>query len=148
MFAIVRTSGKQYKIAHDEVIKVNRMDVKEGDKVDLGPVLMVGDDNKTVVGAPEVKGATVKAVVLENKRDKKIIVFKKKRRQNYRRKHGHRQDLTVLRITEIKADGFSAPAKAAAPKKEAAPKAEKKAEAPKKEAATKKPAAKKPAAKK
>lgn len=99
MFAVIRTGGKQYKVQKDDKIEVEKLDVEAGKSVDLDEVLFV--DGK--IGAPLVKGAKVVATVLEQKRGPKITVFKKKRRQNYRRKKGHRQNLTLLQITEIKA---------------------------------------------
>jgi large subunit ribosomal protein L21 len=99
MFAVVRTGGKQYKVATGDIIEVEKLEASEGDKVSLDEVLFV--DGK--VGAPLVKGAVVSATVYKQKRDDKVIIFKKKRRQNYRRKKGHRQHLTVLKITDIKA---------------------------------------------
>jgi len=127
MFAVIKTGGKQYKVAKDDVIKVERLAGEAGDTVQLDQVLAVAaDDGALTVGAPVVAGASVSATVLEQGRADKIIVFKKKRRQNYRRKAGHKQDITVLRITDISASG----AKKAAPKKAAAKKA-----APKKAAA-------------
>lgn len=101
MYAIIRTGGKQYRVQKDDVLKVELLDVKAGDKVTLDEVLMIGTDGSAKIGAPHVAGASVTATVLENKKDDKIIVFKKKRRQNYRRKNGHRQNLTVLKITGI-----------------------------------------------
>ena len=155
MFAIVRGSGKQFKVSQGLVVKMNRMDVKEGDIIELSPVLMVGDEKTTKVGTPALDGAKVTAKVLEHKRDKKIIVFKKKRRQGYTRTAGHRQDLTILRIESISAPGFTAAkpaaAKKPAEKKEAAPAKKTEAKAPAKAPAKKaeaKTAAKKPAAKK
>jgi large subunit ribosomal protein L21 len=116
MFAVIKTGGKQYKVAKDDVIKVERLAGEAGDTVSLNQVLAVaGDDGALTVGAPLVEGAVVSATLLEQARADKIVVFKKKRRQNYRRKAGHRQDLTVLRITDIAAKG----AKKAAPKKAA-----------------------------
>jgi len=99
MFAVIRTGGKQYRVQKDDKIEIEKLDVKEGDKVDFDEVLFV--DGK--IGEPLVKGATVKANVLAQKRAPKIIVFKKKRRQNYRRKKGHKQPLTLVQITDIKA---------------------------------------------
>lgn len=150
MFAIVRASGKQFKVSQGLIIKVNRLTAKEGESIELSPVLMVGDDKTSKVGAPELEGAKVTAKVLEHKRDKKIIVFKKKRRQGYKRKAGHRQDLTILKIESISAPGFTAAKPTAdakpAEKKEAAPAKKTEAKkAPAKSAA--KPATKKPAAK-
>lgn len=103
MFAIVKTGGKQYKVQKDDVIKVEKLDAKAGDKINLDEVLFVSNDGKTTIGEPTVKGASVEAEVIAQDRAPKIIVFKKKRRQNYRRKKGHRQDITVLRIKDVKA---------------------------------------------
>ncbi len=119
MFAVIKSGGKQYKVAKDDVIRVEKLDAEAGASVDLNEVLLVGDDKGQTVGAPLVDGASVAATVLEQMRDRKIIIFKKKRRQNYRRKNGHRQHLTVLRIDEILTDGK----KKSAPKKKAEPKA-------------------------
>lgn len=121
MFAVIKTGGKQYKVAKDDVIKVERLAGEAGDSIQLDQVLAItGDDGAMTVGAPVVEGAVVSATLLEQARADKIVVFKKKRRQNYRRKAGHRQDLTVLRITDIAAKGE----KKAAPKKAAAKKTE------------------------
>jgi large subunit ribosomal protein L21 len=103
MFAVIKTGGKQYRVASGDVIKVERLEVEAGQTVSLDQVLMVGEGAEAKVGAPLVTGATVSAEVIAQDRGPKIIVFKKKRRQNYRRKNGHRQDLTVLRITDISA---------------------------------------------
>lgn len=112
MFAVVKTGGKQYRVAEGDVIKVEKLEAEAGKKVTLDEVLMVGDDKGIKVGEPLVKGAKVTAEVLEQKKDKKITVFKKKRRHNYRRKVGHRQEITVLRVTKIaKAAAKKAPAK-------------------------------------
>ena len=177
MFAVIKTGGKQYRVAQNDVIRVEKLAAEAGDIVELGNVLMVGGAGGLSVGAPYVAGATVAAEVLEQGRGKKIIIFKKKRRQNYRRRNGHRQHETVLRVTEILTDGKKpsktkaapkvaakpkAPAKAEAPQKAPAKEPAKKAEAPQKapakkaapkkaaakKAAPKKAAAKKPAAKK
>jgi large subunit ribosomal protein L21 len=101
MFAVIRTGGKQYKVAKNDVIFVEKLPAEAGASIDLDDVLMVGDEEGTTAGTPELGGVHVTATVLEQKRDDKIIVFKKKRRHNYRRKNGHRQYLTVLRITDI-----------------------------------------------
>ena len=121
MFAVIKSGGKQYKVAKNDVIRVEKLDVEAGASIDLSEVLMVGDNKSQTMGVPLVDGASVSATVLEQMRDRKIIIFKKKRRQNYRRKNGHRQHLTVLRIDDIQAAGK----KKAAPKKkvEAAPEA-------------------------
>ncbi len=178
MFAVVKTGGKQYKVAVDDVIKVEKLSGDAGATVTLDEVLMVGDDKDLKVGSPTLSGVAVSAEIVEQTRGTKIIVFKKNRRQNYRRKRGHRQDLTVLKITGIGAGAKKAapkkteekpavkteeakPAAKAEPKTEAAPakkapakkaeetKAAPKKAAPKKAASTTKAAAeKKPAAKK
>ena len=103
MYAIIKTGGKQYKVAANDVIKVEKIAAQAGDTVKLEEVLMVAGDGAPKVGAPLVKGASVTAEVLEQAKGDKVIVFKKKRRHNYRRKNGHRQNLTVLRITDITA---------------------------------------------
>ena len=102
MYAVVKTGGKQYRVAKDDIIEVEKLDIPEGDSVTLDQVLLVGSEDSAKIGTPVVSGASVKAIVLKQKKDDKIIVFKKKRRQNYRRKNGHRQNLTVLKITDIK----------------------------------------------
>lgn len=101
MFAVIRTGGKQYKVANGDVIRVEKLEGDAGASITLDDVLMVSDGGSTTVGSPTVAGASVTAEVVAQDRGPKIIVFKKKRRQNYRRKNGHRQDLTVLRITGI-----------------------------------------------
>lgn len=108
MFAVIRTGGKQYKVAKDDVVTVEKLDGEPGAVIDFAEVLMIGDGGEIASGAPLVAGATVSATVVEQGRGAKIIVFKKKRRHNYRRKKGHRQYQTVLRITAINgADGAS-----------------------------------------
>jgi large subunit ribosomal protein L21 len=102
MFAVIRTGGKQYKIAKDEVISVERLAAEPGTTIEFSEVLMIGDGSEVAAGTPLVDGAAVSATVVEQTRAPKIIVFKKKRRHNYRRKKGHRQQQTVLRITDIK----------------------------------------------
>ena len=102
MYAVIRTGGKQYKVAKDDVIVVETLATAPGASVDLGDVLMVGGEGaETKLGAPTLAGARVTATVVEHKLADKVLVFKKKRRHNYRRKNGHRQGLTVLKITEI-----------------------------------------------
>ncbi len=141
MFAVIRSGGKQYKVAPDDVIKVEKLAAEVGANVAFDEVLMLGEGDAVTVGRPRVEGARVSATVLEQIKDDKVVVFKKKRRKNYRRTRGHRQALTVLRVTEVSA----APAKKTK-KKAAEAKADSQAEAGRKPAA-KKPAAKKPAAK-
>ena len=103
MYAIVKTGGKQYRVEKGATLFVEKIDAETGAKIDLADVLMVGDEKTTKVGTPLVSGATVKAEVVGQLKDVKIIIFKKKRRQNYRRKNGHRQRLTEIKITDIKA---------------------------------------------
>jgi large subunit ribosomal protein L21 len=98
-FAIFQTGGKQYRVQNGDTIKVEKIDVESGKEIEFDKILMLGDR----VGNPYVDGARVVATVVEQKRDDKVLVFKKKRRQNYRRTRGHRQYITVLRIKEIKA---------------------------------------------
>ena len=152
MFAVIRTGGKQYRVAPNDIIEIEKIAGEPGDIVELADVILLGGEGGPKTGSPTIAGASVAAEVVEQKRADKIIVFKKKRRQGYRRTAGHRQMLTSVRITEILTDGKK-PSKAAAkpaPKKAetkvAAKPAAKKAEAEAKPAA-KKPAAAKPAAK-
>ncbi len=102
MYAVIKTGGKQYRVAKDDVLKIEKLDGKAGDKVEFKEVLMVGGAGDTAVGTPLLDGAVVTAEVVDQTRAAKIIVFKKKRRHNYRRKKGHRQHQTVVRITDIK----------------------------------------------
>lgn len=102
MFAIIKTGGKQYKVAENDVLRVEKLDVQPGTTVEL-EVLLVNDGKKDHIGMPTVAGAKVQATVVEQMRDRKVIIFKKTRRHNYRRKNGHRQHLTVLKITKIAA---------------------------------------------
>jgi large subunit ribosomal protein L21 len=103
MFAVIRTGGKQYKVAEGDVIAVEKLLGEPGSSIALDEVLMVGEGADAKTGAPLVVGASVSAELVEHRRADKIIVFKKKRRHNYRRKNGHRQHQTVLRITGISA---------------------------------------------
>jgi large subunit ribosomal protein L21 len=162
MFAVIKTGGKQYKVAENDIVVVEKLDGNKGDVLQLTEVLMVGEGAKAEIGVPTVSGASVAAEVLDQSRSDKIIVFKKKRRKKYRRTHGHRQDQTVLRVTEIltggkkpskiktaaKKDEPKVKAKAKAEPEKAAKKADPKPAAAKKAAPAKKPAAKKPAPKK
>ena len=159
MFAVIKTGGKQYRVAADDVLKIEKIKGEPGEIIQLGEVLVVGGDAVTL-GAPTIAGASVAAEVLEQGRGDKVIAFKKRRRKNSRRKRGHRQQFTLLRITEILTDGAK-PTIAARPKPERKPKpaeteasdatetdaAETPARAPKAKAKPpkKKPAAKKPA---
>ncbi|MDE1900948.1 MAG: 50S ribosomal protein L21 [Alphaproteobacteria bacterium] len=103
MFAVVKTGGKQYKVAQGDVIQVEKLPGDAAAKIELADVLMICDNGKVTVGAPFVKNAAISAEIVAHKRSDKLIIFKKKRRQNYRRKNNHRQDYTVLKITGIKA---------------------------------------------
>ena len=103
MFAVIKTGGKQYKVAKNDRITVEKLDGEAGANVKLEDVLFLFDGKTATTGTPVVEKAAVSAKILEQTRGEKITVFKKKRRQNYRRKKGHRQDLTVLEITDIKA---------------------------------------------
>lgn len=103
MFAVIKTGGKQYKVTENELIDVEKLDVETGKKIKIKEVLMVGEGADVKVGDPMVKGAEVTAEVVDQRRDRKVVIFKKKRRQNYRRKAGHRQHKTVLKIVGIKA---------------------------------------------
>jgi large subunit ribosomal protein L21 len=104
MFAVIRTGGKQYRVAAEDVIKVDKVKADPGEIVEFHEVLVVGGDNVTL-GAPTIAGASVAAEVLEQGRGPKIIAFKKRRRKNSRRKRGHRQEFTLIRVTEILTDG-------------------------------------------
>jgi len=123
MFAVFKTGGKQYRVATEDVLKVDKIKGEPGEIVEFGEVLVVGGDS-VKLGAPIVAGATVAAQVLEQGRGGKIIAFKKRRRKNSRRKIGHRQEFTLLRITEILTDGQKASKEAKPrPKREPKPKA-------------------------
>ena len=161
MFAVIKTGGKQYRVAAGDKLKIEKIEGEPGKIVQIGDVLLVGGDSVTL-GVPTISGASVAAEVLEQSRGPKVIAFKKRRRKNSRRKRGHRQEYTVLGITEILTDGAS-PTKTAWPKPVRKPKpveaaaaegAEGDDDAPKAKAKakgrtskSKKPAGKKPAAK-
>ncbi len=139
MFAVIKTGGKQYKVAEKDILVIEKLEGDAGDSIEFSDVLMVGTEGNMEIGAPLVSGATVHATVVRQTRGKKIVVFKKKRRKNYRRKAGHKQDLTLVEITEILTGGKK-PAKA---KAKAAPEVKKPAEkkaAPKAKKADDKPA--------
>ena len=101
MFAVIKTGGKQYRVAADEVVTVGKLAGEPGEKITFDTVLMVTGEGGTQVGAPSVAGVTVTGEVVEHTRGEKVIAFKKRRRKNSRRKRGHRQDFTVVRITAI-----------------------------------------------
>jgi large subunit ribosomal protein L21 len=104
MFAVIKTGGKQYRVAAQDMLKVDRLKGEPGEIVQFGEVLLVGGDDVTL-GKPTISGASVAAEVLEQGRGPKIIAFKKRRRKNSRRKRGFRQEFTLVRITEILTDG-------------------------------------------
>ena len=102
MKATIQTQGSQFTVQKGDILFVNRYpDTNEGDQVSIDQVLMLVDEGKATFGTPTVEGATVKAKILENKKDKKIIIFKKKRRQGYKRRKGHRQHISVVQIESI-----------------------------------------------
>ena len=103
MFAVIKTGGKQYKVTNDDIIIVEKLEAETGNKVSFDHVLITSNDGAVKVGEPLVKGASVKAEVIEQRKAAKVLVFKKKRRQTYRRKRGHRQNETVVKITSITA---------------------------------------------
>lgn len=144
MFAVIKTGGKQYRVAAEDKLTVERTGGKIGDIIEFAEVLMVGEGADATIGSPFVDGALVTAEVVEHGRARKVIAFKKRRRQNSKRMRGHRQHQTVIRISEILTDGKK-PSKKAAAKKDAPAKEAKaktpKAEAPKAEAKSEKPEA-------
>ncbi|MGV3651238.1 MAG: 50S ribosomal protein L21 [Devosia sp.] len=129
-FAVIKTGGKQYKVGANQVIKVEKLDAEVGDIVTFDQVLAVGNGDEATFGAPLVAGALVAAEYVSLDKQRTVIVFKKKRRHNYRRRNGHRQLLSTVRITEILTGGAQPSAKAAAPKAAAAAPAETKAAKP------------------
>ena len=153
MFAVIKTGGKQYKVAADQQIVIEKLEGEAGDTLIFGEVLMIGDGDNVDIGAPMISGAQVVGEVVEQTRGAKVISYKKKPRNTYRRKLGHRQSLTVIKITDILAKGGAVAKKsdrAPEPKAEAAAPAKKAKAAPKAkaEAAPAKAAAKKAPAKK
>ena len=100
-FAIIETGGKQYKVSASNILKVEKLDIKKGNKVEFKKVLLVNDDKTVEIGDPTVSGAIVEGMLLDNIKDKKVIVFKKRRRQNSRKRYGHRQPLSKVQITKI-----------------------------------------------
>jgi large subunit ribosomal protein L21 len=122
MFAVIKTGGKQYRVAANDVITIAKLDAEAGQAVTFASVLMLTGDAGTKIGAPLLEGVIVTGEVVDQTRGKKVIAFKKRRRQNSRRKRGHRQDHTVVRITEILAGGSKAkPARAKKAEPAAAP---------------------------
>ena len=137
MYAVIKTGGKQYKVSEGDILRVEKLDVEAGDTVSFDEVLMIGGEGDALVGSPAIDGAKVTAEVLDVRKDKKVLVFKKRRRQNYRRKAGHRQWLTVVSVAEILKPGTKSKLSAKSTKKAEAPaekapsKAAAKTEAPK-----------------
>jgi len=144
MFAVIKTGGKQYRVAEDQLLRIERIKGEPGEIVQLGDVLVLGGDTPQL-GVPTISGASVAAEVVQQSRGDKVIAFKKRRRKNSRRRRGHRQEFTLIRITEILTDGAK-PSKTAKPRPERKPKAQA-AEAAEGGAAETKPKAKKPKAK-
>jgi large subunit ribosomal protein L21 len=124
MYAVIKTGGKQYRVAADDKLQIEKLPGEAGDIVEFTDVLMVASDGSVDVGAPFVAGATVAAEIIGQVRGPKIIIFKKHRRKHFRRKNGHRQDLTSVRITEILTGGAKPAKKAAAKPTEAENKAQ------------------------
>ena len=122
MFAVIKAGGKQYRVAEDQVLKVEGVEGEPGTIVQIGDVIMLGGD-RPQLGNPTISGASVAAEIIEHGRGPKVIAFKKRRRKNSRRKRGHRQEFTLLRITEILTDGAT-PTKTARPRREPKPAAE------------------------
>ena len=114
MFAVIKTGGKQYRVAAEDVLQIDKVKGDPGEIIQFGEVLVLGGD-EVKLGLPTIAGASVAAEVLEQGRGPKIIAFKKRRRKNSRRKRGHRQEFTLVRVTEILTDGAK-PTKAAAPR--------------------------------
>ena len=141
MFAVIRTGGKQYRVAAEDVIRVDRVNGNPGEIVEFGEVLVVGGDTPQL-GTPTVSGATVAGELLQHTRGDKVIAFKKRRRKNSRRKRGYRHEFSVVRITEILTGGAK-PSKTATPRPKREPKPQAEA-APAAEAKSAKPRAKKP----
>ena len=115
MYAVVKTGGKQYRVAKDDVLTIEKLDGEAGAVIELEQVLAINDGKGLTIGTPMIDGARVAATVLEQKKGEKVLIFKKKRRKNYRRTKGHRQQLTVIRISDILAKGQKAAAAKAAP---------------------------------
>ena len=143
MFAVIKTGGKQYRVAAEDVIRIDRVTGEPGQIVEFGEVLVLGGDAPQI-GTPTVAGATVAGEVLQHTRGDKVIAFKKRRRKNSRRKRGYRHEFSVIRITEILTDGAK-PSTEAKPRPRREPKVKAEGEAEAKPAKAKKPATKKPA---
>ena len=132
MFAVIKTGGKQYRVVENDVLLVEKLIGTAGDKIQFDDVLLIGGDGAPKLGIPRVEKAAVFGDIIEQTRGEKVLVFKKRRRQGYRRKRGHQQRLTAVRIVEISTSGTRTKEAATPAKKEKAVKAEAKAAAPKK----------------
>ena len=120
MYAVIKTGGKQYKVSKDDIISVEKLSEEAGKKIKLNEVLIISDKGKPVVGDPLIKGASVEAEIVDHTRSAKITVFKKKRRHNYRRKQGHKQNITNLKIISI--NSYKGKSKSSAEEEKKAPK--------------------------
>ena len=132
MYAVIKTGGKQYKVSKDDIISVEKLSEDTGKKIKLNEVLIISDKGKPIVGDPLIKGASVEAEIMDHSRAAKITVFKKKRRHNYRRKKGHKQNITNLKILSINASQGKTKASDTEEKKTTKTKAAPKKAAPKK----------------
>ena len=132
MYAVIKTGGKQYKVSKDDIISVEKLSEDTGKKIKLNDVLIISDKGKPIVGDPLIKGASVEAEIMDHSRAAKITVFKKKRRHNYRRKKGHKQNITNLKILSINASQGKTKASDTEEKKTTTKKAAPKKAAPKK----------------
>ena len=112
MFAIISSGGKQYKVSENTILTVNKLSGTAGDKVEISDVLFASDGKEFSVGEPLIDGAKVNLEIIKQDRDRKILIFKKKRRKNFRRKNGHRQDMTFLQVKSLNIPGFKPKTKA------------------------------------
>jgi large subunit ribosomal protein L21 len=117
MFAVISSGGKQYKVSNDTVLTVNKITGEGGENITIDEVLFASDGKGLSLGSPNIKDAKVKFEIIKQDRDRKILVFKKQRRKNFRRKNGHKQDITFLKVLDIEVPGLTFP-KAKAPKVE------------------------------
>lgn len=112
MFAIISSGGKQYKVSENTILTVNKLSGTAGDNVEISDVLFASDGKEFSVGKPLIDGAKVNLEIIKQDRDRKILIFKKKRRKNFRRKNGHRQDMTFLQVKSLNIPGFKTKTKA------------------------------------
>ena len=148
MYAVIKTGGKQYKVSKDDIISVEKLSEDTGKKIKLNEVLIISDKGKPIVGDPLIKGASVEAEIMDHSRAAKITVFKKKRRHNYRRKKGHKQNITNLKILSINASQGKTKASDTEEKKTTTKKKKTSEKAPPKKTVAKKNTKKKTATKK